>query len=53
MTRFERNVYTLLDWMSDVGGLNGAIYAVVAGIFMIIKAKEIDWYLVSKLYTRR
>ena len=47
MTSFDRRVYTILDWISDVGGLSGAIYAALRILCLLLKANDLDWYLIS------
>ena len=39
--------------MSDIGGLVFSIFIVVSILLIIFKDNDLDWYLVSKLYTRR
>ena len=53
MTSINRVVYSFVDWLSDLGGLSKTITSIVSVFFLMLKYNELDFYMVSKLYTRR
>ena len=50
LTLIERDGYTFLDILSDIGGLQGILSAVVSVILIIFNYKYLDSYLATKLY---
>ena len=52
MISYDRRIYSVLDLVSDVGGLAGALFAAVRIICLVLRFYELEWYLVSKLYTK-
>ena len=52
MTSYDRRVYTVLDWLSDVGGLAGAMFAGIRVLSLLFLSNDLEWYLISKLYKR-
>ena len=52
MTSYDRKIYSVLDLISDVGGLAGAMFAAMRIICLVLRSNELDLYLVSKLYTK-
>ena len=53
MISYDRTVYTFIDWLSDVGGLSRTLTIFVSGFLLVAEFNNLDWYLVSKLYTRQ
>ena len=49
-TLIERTGYTITDILSDVGGLQGALVSGISFILSILNYKNLDNYLVSKLF---
>lgn len=49
-TMVQRNGYTILDVLSDVGGLQGILITVITLVLGILNSNYLDNYLVSKLY---
>ena len=52
MTSYSRRIYSVLDLVSDVGGLSGALFAAMRIFCLVSRSGELEWYLVSKLYTK-
>ena len=50
ITLIERNGYTILDVLSDVGGLQGILISAFAFIISFLNHNDLENYLVSKLY---
>ena len=46
----ERTGYTIMDFLSDVGGLQGILISAVSVTLSILNHNYLDNYLVSKLY---
>ena len=49
-TLIERNGYTILDILSDVGGLQGILISGISFFLSILNHNYLSNYLVSKLY---
>ena len=45
-----RDGYTMLDWVSDVGGIQGMLISVVVFILSIWNHNYLDNYMVSSLF---
>ena len=50
LTIIERDGYTILDVLSDVGGLQGILISAIAVVLNIINHNQLENYLVSKLF---
>ena len=53
MRSYDRRVYTLLDWLSDVGGLSGALFAGFGVICGILTFNGMHWFLVENVFKRK
>ena len=53
MRSFDRRVYTVLDWLSDVGGLSRAISAGFGMIYGLLTFNSMQWFLVEKIFKRK
>ena len=42
----------MLDWVADIGGLSSAMTAVFFLFLKLVKFQAVDFYLISRLYTR-
>ena len=49
-TLIERDGYTILDILSDVGGLQGILISIIYYALGILNFNYLDNYLASKLY---
>ena len=50
MYRIDREVYNLLDWLGDLGGLKEALMIVLGFMFGLFNYHAFEDYLVSQLY---
>ena len=50
LTTVERTGYTILDILSDVGGLQGILFSAVGLFLNIWNYNHLDNYLASKLF---
>ena len=46
----DRQVYSILDWLGDVGGLGEALFLLCGGILMISQFGQFDLMLIKSLY---
>lgn len=46
----ERTVYTSLDWLGDVGGLQGILFDIGAMILMFIQGNGLNYLLLRTLF---
>ena len=53
LIEYEREVYTFLMMLSDIGGLAGALVTLLSLFMALWNFKAFDNYLVSKLYRVR
>ena len=53
MRSFDRRIFTVLDWLSDVGGLSGALFSIVGIIIGILTANDMHWYLIENTFKRK
>ena len=52
MTSYHRKVYTIVDLISDIGGLIIGLGLLFFLLIRIVKLNEMEFYLISKLYTK-
>ena len=50
ITVLERNVYTILDVLSQVGGLASALVSLVVGIIGLMNYNHLESYMASKVF---
>ena len=50
LTRVSRDGYTYLDWISDIGGIQGILISAMAIIIGLWNYNYLDSELASKLY---
>ena len=48
--RFERTLYTFLDFLSEVGGLSGILYSFFAILVMIWNGNKFDNFMAYRLF---
>ena len=53
MRSFDRRVYTVLDWLSDVGGLSRAISAGFGMVYGLLTLNSLQWFLIEKIFKRK
>ena len=49
----ERYGYTILDYLSDIGGISGLVFSGVSSLLAILNANFFDNFMVSKLFKFR
>ena len=50
MIEITRDVYTFLDLLSDIGGMQGMLIGLVAQFFVYWEYNQLENYMISKLY---
>ena len=50
LTQYQRNVYTLFDWLSDIGGLSGMLFSLFALFMAAWNYNQFDNYMVHRLF---
>ena len=50
MNVIDRQVYSILDWLGDIGGLGEAAFFIGGGLLGILRYGQLDQMLVSALY---
>ena len=50
LLEIERNGYTLLDWLSDIGGILGIAFSVFSSLIGQLNANYFNDTLISRLY---
>ena len=53
MRSFDRRVYTVLDWLSDVGGLSRAISAGFGMVYGLLTLNSLQWFLIERIFKRK
>ena len=51
--RIQRSVYSLLDWIGDVGGLLEAMFVVFSVLIVIYQYKTFEIYMIHNLFKLR
>ena len=49
---YQRTIYSFLEWLSEIGGLYGALYAIFSVVLKLIQYRAIDYFIVGQLYSR-
>ena len=50
LTVIDRQVYSILDWLGDIGGLGEACFFLGGGLLLLTQKDQFDSMLVSALY---
>ena len=50
---YDRKVYTLVEWFSDIGGLASSCIVSLKIVMLLIKYRDVEWYIVSRLFTAK
>ena len=48
--RYDRAVYSIFDYISDLGGLSGAITPIIFGVVTFLNYQSIYQFLMGDLY---
>ena len=51
--RIDRDVYSILDWVGDLGGLNEGLAIILSMILGLFNFHNFDHFLVRNLYWKR
>ena len=51
LLRSEREVYSLFDWVGDLGGLHDGLHLVILGILAVTNYNFYSSYMISQLFT--
>ena len=51
--RVDRDVYSILDWIGDIGGLVEGLALFFGGLVALISFNSFDHYMIEYLYQRR
>ena len=50
LTQVSRDGYTYLDWISDIGGIQGILISTMAIVLSLWNYNNLDNFMASKLY---
>ena len=50
--RVDRKVYSILDWVGDIGGLNEGVYVGISVLLMFLQFHRFDHFLIERLYRK-
>ena len=50
MLEISRNIYTFLDFLSDIGGIQGIFISLGAFFFAYWEQNQLENYMISHLY---
>mmetsp|Transcript_14286 Transcript_14286/g.17997 ORF Transcript_14286/g.17997 Transcript_14286/m.17997 type:complete len:159 (-) Transcript_14286:632-1108(-) len=50
MYRVDRDVYSILDWVGDVGGLNEGVQIILGAVLVFMQYNELEHLLIERLY---
>ena len=50
--RVDRDVYSILDWIGDVGGLNEGLYLMFKMLLVFFQYNDFQHFLIERLYKK-
>ena len=50
--RIDRDVYSIIDWVGDVGGLNEGLLIVCSGILAILNFNKFNHFMAERLFRK-
>ena len=50
--RIDRNVYSTLDWIGDVGGLSEGLYIILNILLGLFQYKALEHFLIERLFLK-
>lgn len=50
--RVDRDVYSILDWIGDIGGLREGLVIIFVGIFGLLKFHSFEHFMIEHLYSK-
>ena len=51
--RIDRDVYSLFDWIGDLGGLLEGLSIIMAFILSLLHYRQFEHFMIEKLYSKR
>ena len=51
--RVDRDVYSILDWIGDVGGLREGLFILFSIIFGFLNFNKFEHFMIEHLYQKR
>ena len=51
--RVDRDVYSLLDWIGDIGGLREGLYLFLSFLFGFMNYYKFEHFMIEHLYQKR
>ena len=51
--RIDRNVYSILDWIGDVGGLNEGLYVILSLFLSLLNYNTFKHFMIEHLYIKK
>ena len=51
--RIDRDVYSILDWIGDIGGLSEGLVIFFSGLIALMSFNNFDHHMIEYLYQRR
>ena len=51
--RIDRDVYSLFDWIGDLGGLSEGLTIILAFILSLLHYRAFEHYMIEKLYSKK
>ena len=51
--RIDRAIYSILDWISDIGGLKDGIILIIKALIPIMNFKTFEHFLIEHLFVKR
>lgn len=50
--RVDRDVYSILDWIGDIGGLREGLAIILAGCISLVKFHSFEHFMIEHLYAK-
>ncbi len=50
--RVDRDVYSILDWIGDIGGLREGLVIILAGCLGLVKFHSFEHFMIEHLYAK-
>ena len=51
--RIDRDVYSLFDWIGDLGGLLEGLSIIMVSILSLLQYRPFEHYMIEKLYSKK
>lgn len=48
--RIDRDVYSVLDWIGDVGGLNEGLYIILKMVLLFCQFNDLKHFMIPRLF---